>query len=77
MVVRKVKLNLFLVMQGFINVDISVKKMIGYKYYSANLVNGNSYFSKYPIENVGSFENENDIKKYQPIYEDYIKSKDF
>lgn len=49
------------------NAVYKFSQMIGYKYYSANLVNGNSYFSKYPIENVGSFENENDIKKFADI----------
>ena len=49
------------------NAVYKFSQMIGYKYYSANLVNGNSYFSKYPIENGGSFENENDIKKFADI----------
>lgn len=30
-------------------------KTIGYKYYSYNINNGNSYFSKYPIKNVKEF----------------------
>jgi endonuclease/exonuclease/phosphatase family metal-dependent hydrolase len=43
-------------------------KMIGYKYYSVNPVNGNSFFSKFPLEDVKDFSNEvinkfADIKK--------------
>lgn len=43
-------------------------KMIGYKYYSVNTVNGNSFFSKFPLEDVKDFSNEvinkfADIKK--------------
>ena len=49
------------------NTVYNFSQMIGYKYYSANLTNGNSYFSKYPIENISSFENENDIKKFADI----------
>lgn len=30
-------------------------KMIGYKYYKYNINNGNSYFSKYPLENVKEY----------------------
>ena len=47
-------------------------QMIGYKYYSANITNGNSYFSKYPIDNVDTFKEDNvkkfvDIKKIKPM----------
>lgn len=43
-------------------------KMIGYKYYSINTSNGNSYFSKFPLEDVKTFNNDviskfADIKK--------------
>ncbi len=48
------------------NTLYAFSQMIGYKYYSANLVNGNSYFSKYPIENVDAFKDEN-IKKFADI----------
>jgi endonuclease/exonuclease/phosphatase family metal-dependent hydrolase len=41
-------------------------KMIGYKYYSVNPVNGNSFFSKFPIEDVKGFNNET-ISKYADI----------
>lgn len=37
-------------------------KMLGYKYYSVNRTNGNSYFSKYPLYEVKSFNNETLIK---------------
>lgn len=50
-------------------------KMTAYKYYSFNDKNGNSYFSKYPIENVTSFNDERisrfaDIKKIKLNKED-------
>ena len=41
-------------------------KMIGYKYYSVNPVNGNSFFSKFPLEDVKGFNNET-ISKYADI----------
>lgn len=52
-------------------------KKIGYKYYSYNANNGNSYFSKYPIENVNSFKDEKiskfaDIKKIKIDKEKYF-----
>ena len=37
-------------------------QMIGYKYYSVNKTNGNSYFSKYPLQDVNAFDNEGLIK---------------
>lgn len=43
-------------------------KKIGYKYYSYNKDNGNSYFSKYRIENVNIFKDEN-IAKFADIKE--------
>ena len=41
-------------------------QMIGYKYYTANSKNGNSYFSKYPITNVDIFKDDN-VKKFADI----------
>ena len=41
-------------------------KMIGYKYYKINKINGNSYFSKFPLEDINSFENES-ISKFAEI----------
>lgn len=41
-------------------------KMTGYKYYSYNANNGNSYFSKYPIDNVDNF-NDKKISKFADI----------
>ena len=51
------------------NKAIEFSKNIGYKYHSVNGTSGNSYFSKYPIENVNTFKDERlskyiDIKKY-------------
>lgn len=48
------------------NTAQSFLKTIGYKYYSYNVENGNSYFSKYKIENVNIFKNE-DINKFADI----------
>lgn len=50
------------------NTAQSFLKAIGYKYYSYNVNNGNSYFSKYKIEDVSVFKDESinrfaDIKK--------------
>lgn len=50
------------------NTAQSFAQTIGYKYYKYNRTNGNSYFSKYKIEDVGLFKDENisrfaDIKK--------------
>lgn len=52
-------------------------KKIGYKYYSYNANNGNSYFSKYPIENVNGFKDEKiskfaDIRKIKIDKENYF-----
>ena len=41
-------------------------QMIGYKYYTANSKNGNSYFSKYHIKNVDIFKYDN-VKKFADI----------
>lgn len=48
-------------------------KKIGYKYYSADLKNGNSYFSNFPLEDVNAFDN-NDISKYANIKKVRINS---
>lgn len=48
------------------NKALEFSKMIGYKYYSFNVKNGNSYFSKYPIENVNCFKDER-INKFADI----------
>lgn len=48
------------------NTAQSFSKTIGYKYYSYNTKNGNSYFSKYKIENVNIFKDEN-ISKFADI----------
>ena len=50
------------------NKALNFSKMIGYKYFSFNPDNGNSYFSKYPIQNPkeykdGKIDNFIDIKK--------------
>ena len=50
------------------NTASDFSKTIGYKYYSINRTNGNSYFSKYPMTNITAFDNEiinkfADIKK--------------
>lgn len=52
-------------------------KKIGYKYYSYNANNGNSYFSKYPIENVNGFKDDKiskfaDIRKIKIDKENYF-----
>ncbi len=52
-------------------------KNIGYKYYKCNASNGNSYFSKYPIENVNDFNGEQlnrfvDMKKIKVDKENYF-----
>lgn len=41
-------------------------KMIGYKYYSVNASSGNSYFSKFPLEEVKTFDNEA-LRKFADI----------
>lgn len=48
------------------NTAQNFSKAIGYKYYSYNTTNGNSYFSKYKIENVNVFKDEN-INKFADI----------
>ncbi len=50
------------------NSALEFSKTIGYKYYKFNKTNGNSYFSKFPLEDIKSFDNESvskfaDIKK--------------
>ena len=57
------------------NTAMEFSKMIGYKYYSVNKNNGNSYFSKFPLENVNSFENEN-ISKFADIKKVNINKND-
>ena len=57
------------------NAASAFSKMIGYKYYSINKANGNSYFSKYPLLEVKAFDNEGlikfvDIKKVKINNED-------
>ena len=44
------------------NTAAAFSQMIGYKYYNINKINGNSYFSKYPIENVNTFNEERLVK---------------
>lgn len=40
------------------NTASEFSKMIGYKYYSINKTSGNSYFSKFPLEEVKTFDDE-------------------
>ena len=56
------------------NTAMEFSKMIGYKYYSADLTNGNSYFSKFPLENVNIFDNKV-ISKYANIKKVKIDNK--
>ena len=51
-------------------------QIIGYKYYTANLKNGNSYFSKYPITNVDIFKDDN-VKKFADIKKININKDDY
>lgn len=57
------------------NTLYNFSQMIGYKYYSANITNGNSYFSKYPIDNVDTFKDDN-VKKFVDIKKIKINDND-
>ena len=48
------------------NKALEFSKTIGYKYHSVNIINGNSYFSKYPMENINTF-NDEKLSKYIDI----------
>lgn len=48
------------------NTAYEFSKMIGYKYFTYNVKNGNSYFSKYKIENVDAFKDD-DIRRFADI----------
>ena len=50
-------------------------KMIDYKYYSVNQTNGNSYFSKYPLQDVNAFSNEG-LRKFADIKKVKINNND-
>ena len=59
------------------NTAAAFSQMIGYKYYSTNKNNGNSYFSKFPLEDIKTFDNESiskfaDIKKINTNKGDYF-----
>ena len=57
------------------NTAAEFSKKIGYKYYKLNKINGNSYFSKYPLEDVSYFNNEM-ISKFADIKKVKINKED-
>ena len=57
------------------NEALEFSKTIGYKYYSVNETSGNSYFSKFPIENINTF-NEERLSKYIDIKKIKINKED-
>lgn len=57
------------------NTVVEFSQMIDYKYHSVNSVNGNSYFSKYPIENIPNFKDD-DIRKFADIKKIKINNKE-
>ncbi|MBR4157232.1 MAG: endonuclease/exonuclease/phosphatase family protein [Bacteroidales bacterium] len=57
------------------NTASAFSQMIGYKYYSVNPTNGNSYFSKYPLYDVKSFYNK-DLTKFADIKKVKINNND-
>ena len=57
------------------NKAIEFSKSIGYKYYSVNGTSGNSYFSKYPIENINTYNDER-LSKYIDIKKIKINKED-
>lgn len=50
-------------------------QMIGYKYYSVNKTSGNSYFSKYPLEEVKTFDDEA-LRKFADIRKVKVNKED-
>lgn len=56
------------------NTAAAFSQMIGYKYYSTNKINGNSYFSKFPLEDIKneSISKFADIKKININKEDHF-----
>jgi endonuclease/exonuclease/phosphatase family metal-dependent hydrolase len=57
------------------NKALEFSKTIGYEYYSVNGTSGNSFFSKYPIENINTF-NEERLSKYIDIKKIKINKED-
>ncbi len=57
------------------NTAADFSKMIGYKYYSVNKTSGNSYFSKYPLQEVKAFDNE-ELIKFADIKKVNVNNKD-